>query len=158
MHNELDKVAPGHAAVAPHLAHHQQNIGLSFAYNAIMVPLAMMAKVNPLVAAITMPISSLIVIGNAARIHTCLKMKNYRGRMDVIYSLIPGMMLFGLLSFAVLIWAVKKGQYEDMEGNASRILLDDDDDMLMDTPNSANPKRLRMAIPRSLFEYLAVSQ
>jgi len=46
--------------------------------------------------------------------------------MDVIYSLIPGMMFFGLIFLAVLIWAVKKGQYEDMEGNASRILFDDD--------------------------------
>ena len=52
--------------------------------------------------------------------------------MDVIYSLIPGMMLFGVLLVVVLVWAVKKGQYEDMEGNASRILLDDDDDMLRD--------------------------
>jgi cbb3-type cytochrome oxidase maturation protein len=50
--------------------------------------------------------------------------------MDVIYSLIPGMMFFGVLFVVVLVWAVKKGQYEDMEGNASRILLDDDDDML----------------------------
>jgi Cu2+-exporting ATPase len=38
-----------------------------------MVPLAMMAKVNPLLAAITMPISSLIVIGNAARIRNLFK-------------------------------------------------------------------------------------
>jgi Cu2+-exporting ATPase len=38
-----------------------------------MVPLAMMAKVTPLTAAITMPISSLIVIGNAARIRTLFK-------------------------------------------------------------------------------------
>ncbi len=52
--------------------------------------------------------------------------------MDVIYSLIPGMMFFGVLLVIVLVWAVKKGQYEDMEGNASRILLDDDDDMLRD--------------------------
>jgi cbb3-type cytochrome oxidase maturation protein len=52
--------------------------------------------------------------------------------MEVIYSLIPGMMLFGILLVVVLVWAVKKGQYEDMEGNASRILLDDDDDMLRD--------------------------
>ena len=36
--------------------------------------------------------------------------------MDVIYSLIPGMMFFGLIFLVVLIWAVKKGQYEDMEG------------------------------------------
>ncbi len=56
--------------------------------------------------------------------------------MDVIYSLIPGMMFFGVLLVIVLVWAVKKGQYEDMEGNASRILLDDDDDMLRDLPVS----------------------
>jgi Cu2+-exporting ATPase len=51
----------------------KQNIGLSFVYNAIMVPLAMMAMVSPLVAAITMPISSLVVIGNAARIRSLFK-------------------------------------------------------------------------------------
>ncbi len=50
--------------------------------------------------------------------------------MDVIYSLIPGMMFFGLIFLVVLIWAVKKGQYEDMEGNASRILLDDDEGLM----------------------------
>jgi cbb3-type cytochrome oxidase maturation protein len=52
--------------------------------------------------------------------------------MDVIYSLIPGMMVFGILLVVVLVWAVKKGQYEDMEGSANSILLDDDDDMLRD--------------------------
>lgn len=51
--------------------------------------------------------------------------------MEVIYSLIPGMTFFGLVFVAVLIWAVKKGQYEDMEGNASRILLDDDEDAML---------------------------
>lgn len=55
--------------------------------------------------------------------------------MNVIYSLIPGMTFFGLVFVAILIWAVKKGQYEDMEGNASRILLDDDEDaMLLSQP------------------------
>ncbi len=51
----------------------RQNIGISLTYNSIMVPLAMMAFVTPLVAAITMPISSLLVIGNAARIRTHFK-------------------------------------------------------------------------------------
>jgi cbb3-type cytochrome oxidase maturation protein len=51
--------------------------------------------------------------------------------MEVIYSLIPGMTFFGLIMVAVLIWAVRKGQYEDMEGNASRILLDDDEDAML---------------------------
>ncbi len=48
----------------------RQNIGISILYNVIMVPLAMMAMITPLVAAISMPISSLLVIGNAARIRS----------------------------------------------------------------------------------------
>jgi len=67
--------------------------------------------------------------------------------MDVIYSLIPGMMFFGLVFLVVLIWAVKKGQYEDMEGNASRILMDDDEEMMGHTKggkigkeNTKNPE------------------
>lgn len=55
--------------------------------------------------------------------------------MDVIYSLIPGMMFFGVLFVIVLIFAVKKGQYEDMEGSGNRILMDDDDDMMPHTSN-----------------------
>ena len=47
--------------------------------------------------------------------------------MEVIYSLIPGMIVFGLIFVAVLFWAVRKGQYDDLEGEASRILMDDDD-------------------------------
>ncbi|MDO8313508.1 MAG: cbb3-type cytochrome oxidase assembly protein CcoS [Sideroxyarcus sp.] len=50
--------------------------------------------------------------------------------MEVIYSLIPGMMFFGVLFVIVLIFAVKKGQYEDMEGSGNRILMDDDEDMM----------------------------
>jgi Cu2+-exporting ATPase len=68
MHNELDKVRLATLLSRRTLLTIKQNIGLSFMYNLIMVPLAMMARVDPLVAAITMPISSLVVIGNAARI------------------------------------------------------------------------------------------
>ena len=61
--------------------------------------------------------------------------------MEVIYSLIPGMTFFGLLFVAILVWAVRKGQYEDMEGNASRILLDDDEDaMLISQPKEKAQK------------------
>ncbi|OGS80701.1 MAG: copper-translocating P-type ATPase [Gallionellales bacterium GWA2_59_43] len=70
MHNELEKVRQAVKLSRRTLQTIKQNIGLSFVYNAIMVPLAMMAMVSPLVAAITMPISSLVVIGNAARIRT----------------------------------------------------------------------------------------
>ena len=30
----------------------------------------------------------------------------------------------------VLVWAVKSGQYDDLEGDAHRILMDDDDPLL----------------------------
>jgi len=73
MHNELDKVRLATLLSRRTLRTIRQNIGLSFVYNAIMVPLAMLALVTPLVAAITMPISSLVVIGNAARIRTLFR-------------------------------------------------------------------------------------
>ena len=60
--------------------------------------------------------------------------------MEVIYSLIPGMTFLGLLMVAVLIWAVRKGQYEDMEGNASRILLDDDEDAMLRDDSQTDKK------------------
>jgi len=50
--------------------------------------------------------------------------------MDVIYTLIPGMIFLGLIMVGILIWAVKKGQYEDLDGDANRILMDDDDPLL----------------------------
>ena len=46
----------------------RQNIGLSIAYNLVMVPLAVAGMITPLVAAIAMPLSSLAVIGNSARL------------------------------------------------------------------------------------------
>ena len=46
--------------------------------------------------------------------------------MDVIYSLIPGMIFFGLIFVAILIWAIRRGQYEDLEGDGNRILMDED--------------------------------
>ena len=46
--------------------------------------------------------------------------------MEVIYGLIPGMILLGLVGVAVFFWAAKRGQFEDLEGEASRILMDED--------------------------------
>jgi len=67
-HQVLKHVADARILAAQTLRTIRQNIVLSISYNVIMVPLAMMALVSPLIAAITMPLSSLLVIGNAARI------------------------------------------------------------------------------------------
>lgn len=76
MQNELDKVRLATMLSRRTLRTIKQNISLSFVYNAIMVPLAMMARVTPLTAAITMPLSSLLVIGNAARIRNLFEEKS----------------------------------------------------------------------------------
>ncbi len=52
----------------------KENLLLSATYNAITIPLAMMGYVIPLVAALSMSLSSLLVVGNSYRIK--LKMKN----------------------------------------------------------------------------------
>lgn len=46
----------------------KQNLGISLVYNSITIPLAMAGYVIPLVAAISMSVSSLLVVGNSMRI------------------------------------------------------------------------------------------
>ncbi len=46
--------------------------------------------------------------------------------MDVIYGLIPGMLILGLVAVVILFWAARSGQFDDMDGEAHRILMDDD--------------------------------
>ncbi|MDO9304093.1 MAG: HAD-IC family P-type ATPase, partial [Sulfuricurvum sp.] len=45
----------------------KQNLGISLVYNSITIPLAMMGYVIPLMAAISMSFSSLLVVGNSMR-------------------------------------------------------------------------------------------
>ncbi len=46
--------------------------------------------------------------------------------MEILYLLIPISLIFVAIIAWVFIWSVKSGQYEDMEGPAHRILMDDD--------------------------------
>lgn len=46
--------------------------------------------------------------------------------MTVLLWLIPAALLLGLLGLAAFLWALKSGQFDDMDGAAHRILFDDD--------------------------------
>ena len=46
--------------------------------------------------------------------------------MNVLVVLIPVSLILGGLGLAAFLWTVKSDQYDDDEGNASRILLRDD--------------------------------
>ena len=60
----------------------KQNIASSFIYNITLVPLAMAALLTPMIAAITMPLSSLVVIGNAVRIRSFYSKKAIQKRAE----------------------------------------------------------------------------
>ncbi len=52
--------------------------------------------------------------------------------MSILYLLIP--LAVGLMAIAIafFIWSVRTGQYDDLEGPAYRVLLDDDNPRVVD--------------------------
>tara|TARA_B100000989_G_C19466392_1_gene438512 strand:+ start:83 stop:259 length:177 start_codon:yes stop_codon:yes gene_type:complete len=48
-------------------------------------------------------------------------------KMDVLLFLIPIALVLGIVGLVAFFWTVKSGQYDDLEGAAHRILLDDDE-------------------------------
>ncbi len=58
--------------------------------------------------------------------------------MDVIYGLLPLMILLGLVSVALMFWAARSGQFDDMEGDANRILMDEDIDIAPEKPKQSD--------------------
>lgn len=47
--------------------------------------------------------------------------------MNIIFLLIPLSLALVVVIILALFWAVRSGQYDDMEGPRHRILMDDDD-------------------------------
>ncbi|MBN8607535.1 MAG: cbb3-type cytochrome oxidase assembly protein CcoS [Caulobacterales bacterium] len=46
--------------------------------------------------------------------------------MDIMIFLIPAAVLMGAIGLAAFFWSLRSGQYEDLEGAAHRILIDED--------------------------------
>jgi cbb3-type cytochrome oxidase maturation protein len=47
--------------------------------------------------------------------------------MTVMIVLIPAALLLAVLGLSAFFWSLRSGQYEDLEGDARRILIDDDE-------------------------------
>ena len=47
--------------------------------------------------------------------------------MDILYLLIPLSVVLVAVIVAAFLWAIRSGQFDDLEGPAHRILLDDDE-------------------------------
>ena len=48
--------------------------------------------------------------------------------MTALAYLIPVALFLGLLGLGAFFWSLRTGQYDDLEGAAVRILLDDEDE------------------------------
>lgn len=46
--------------------------------------------------------------------------------MNVLLVLIPAALFLGLLGLGAFLWALRSGQFEDLDGAAERILHDDE--------------------------------
>ena len=47
--------------------------------------------------------------------------------MTILLLLIPAALAIGGIGLAAFFWALRNGQFEDPEGNAARILMEDDE-------------------------------
>jgi cbb3-type cytochrome oxidase maturation protein len=54
--------------------------------------------------------------------------------MNALIWLIPAALGLGTIGLVAFLWSVRTGQYDDLEGAAQRILIDDDDRPLPDQP------------------------
>ncbi len=61
--------------------------------------------------------------------------------MEILYLLIPLSIVLVALIVGAFLWAIRSGQFEDLEGPAHRILLDEDADL----PESTGPREGRKA-------------
>lgn len=48
--------------------------------------------------------------------------------MSILGLLIPISLILGGIGLAAFLWSLRTGQYDDLDGAAERILLDDEDD------------------------------
>jgi P-type Cu+ transporter len=73
MHDSLTSLAESFSISRRTYGLIKQNLGISLVYNSITIPLAMMGYVIPLIAAISMSFSSLLVVGNSMRVRWLYK-------------------------------------------------------------------------------------
>ncbi len=46
--------------------------------------------------------------------------------MNVLVFLIPASLILGIIGLIAFVWSLKSDQYEDLEGDAQRMILKDD--------------------------------
>jgi len=60
--------------------------------------------------------------------------------VESLYILIPIALVFCALAIKLLLWAIDSGQYDDLDKEASRILMDDESTSTRTTSSSGEDK------------------
>jgi len=60
--------------------------------------------------------------------------------MSTLVFLIPVSLALGLIGLATFLWSMRSGQYDDLDGAAARILLDDEDVPAQPVQSSSKPR------------------
>ncbi|KZZ46099.1 MAG: cbb3-type cytochrome oxidase assembly protein CcoS [Saccharospirillaceae bacterium] len=60
--------------------------------------------------------------------------------MDIIYVLVPLSLVLLSIAVGIFFWAVRSGQFDDMDSPAHKILFDDDEP---EAPSSRQPEQPR---------------
>lgn len=58
--------------------------------------------------------------------------------MTALLLLVPAAIFLGVLGLVAFLWSLKSGQFEDPQGAAERILIDDEDDQPDEPPRGAS--------------------
>jgi cbb3-type cytochrome oxidase maturation protein len=61
--------------------------------------------------------------------------------MEIMYLLVPISLLLVFVIAAIFWWSLRSGQFEDLEGPAYRMLMDDDLPVTVDKSDDDEPKR-----------------
>lgn len=59
--------------------------------------------------------------------------------MEILYLLIPLSIVLVFLIGVVLWWSVRNGQFDDLQGPAYRVLMDDDKPVVEESPKEEKP-------------------
>jgi len=71
--------------------------------------------------------------------------------MDVLVFLIPAALFLGLIGLAAFLWSLKSGQFDDLDGAAMRILIDEED-RPEDRPKDGEDQQTVDPTPAAVFD------